>query len=117
MALDFSPSLSSTRPHTSTIGPVDRTNFFEEQRRNRRATWRLAAACGLAILAMGIPLSIVLTPFVFALALAVVHILDLVLPLATFQGLMAVMSWVGTVLDYFLDGNGLNPRFFRYSSP
>ena len=106
MALDFSSSLSSTQAHSSTLGPVDRTSFFEEQRRNRRATWRLATACGLAILAMGIPLSIVLTPFVFTLALTVVHILDLILPLAALQGLMNVMSWVGAVLDYFLDGNG-----------
>ena len=66
MALDFSSPLSSTQAHTSTLGPVDRTSFFEEQRRNRRTTWRLAAACGLAIVVMGIPLSIVLTPFAFA---------------------------------------------------
>jgi Zn-dependent protease with chaperone function len=101
-----SSHLTSLPSPVSTLGPVDRTSFFEEQQRNRRATWRLAAACGLAILIMGIPLSIVLTPFVFALALAVVHILDLVLSLADLQGLMDVMNWIGTVLDYFLDGNG-----------
>jgi Zn-dependent protease with chaperone function len=85
---------------------VDRVSFFEEQTRNRRTTWRLAAACGLAIVVMGIPLSIVLTPFAFALVLAIAHTLDLFFISAALQGLMGVMAWIGAVLDYFLDGNG-----------
>jgi hypothetical protein len=93
----------------STPGPVDRTSFFEEQKRNRRATWRLAVACGFAIFVMGIPLSIVLTPFVFVFALAVAQTLDLFFSPTALQGLMNLMAWIGAVLDYFLDGNG--PQF------
>jgi Zn-dependent protease with chaperone function len=106
MALDFSPSLSSTQAQVSLLGPVDRVSFFDEQKRNRRATWRLVAACGFAVVAMGIPLSIVLTPFVFALALTVAHVLDVFFISVVLQGLMSVTAWIGAVLDYFLDGNG-----------
>ena len=109
--MDFSTQSTSMPLETSPIGPADRTNFFEEQRRNRRATWRLAAACGLAIFVMGIPLSIVLTPFVFAVALAVTRIVDLLLGPAVLQGLVSIMAWVGAVLDYFLGGNGPQSSF------
>ncbi len=105
MALDSSLPLSSAHLQAFIPGPIDRVNFFEEQKRNRRATWRLAAACGLAIVVMGIPLSIVLTPFVFALALAVAHTLDLFFIPAALQGLMSVTAWIRAVLD----GNG--PQF------
>ena len=46
-------------------GPVDRESFFAAQARNRRATWRLAAACLIAVLLMGIPLSVVVSPLVW----------------------------------------------------
>ncbi len=105
MALDFSPSLSSSQ-YAFVPGPVDRVSFFEEQTRNRRTTWRLAAACGLAIVVMGIPISIVLTPVFFALALAIAHTLDALFISVALEGLMSVTAWIGAVLDYFLDGNG-----------
>lgn len=109
MALDSPFPLSSTHLQASIPGPVDRTNFFEEQKRNQRAAWRLVVACALAIVVMGIPLSIVLTPFAFALALAVAHTLDLFFIPTALQSLMSMTAWVGAVLDYFLDGSG--PQF------
>ena len=47
-------------------GPVDRESFFAAQARNRRATWRLGAVGVLAVLLMGIPLSVVVSPLVWA---------------------------------------------------
>jgi Zn-dependent protease with chaperone function len=94
---------------------VDRVSFFEEQTRNRRTIWRLAAACGLAIVVMGIPLSIVLTPFFFALALTIAHTLDALFISAALQGLMSITAWIGAVLDYFLNGNGDGPQYSRAS--
>src|SRR5689334_21684220 len=48
-----------------TPGPLDRVSFFEEQRRNRRATWRTSLACTVAILVAGIPLSLVAAPVLY----------------------------------------------------
>src|SRR5262245_39324559 len=109
MTLDFSPSLSSTHSQALTPGPIDRVSFFAEQKRNRQATWRLVAACTLAIVVMGIPLSIVLTPFAFAFALVVAYTLKLFFIPTALQSLMSVMVWVGAVLDYFINGSG--PQF------
>ena len=50
-------------PH---LGPLDRVSFLAEQRRRRRETWRLSAACTAAVLVAGLPLSAVLTPAVYA---------------------------------------------------
>ncbi|HVX30965.1 MAG TPA: M48 family metalloprotease [Nitrolancea sp.] len=51
-------------PCRSVPGPQDRKSFFEEQQRNRRATWRLTAVCWAIILAMGLVMSAILTPAV-----------------------------------------------------
>ncbi|MCI0347478.1 MAG: hypothetical protein L0221_18900, partial [Chloroflexi bacterium] len=50
-------------------GPVDRVSFYDEQRRHRRATWRLTIFCSLAVLLTGVPVSLVLTPVVHTVAL------------------------------------------------
>lgn len=62
-------------------GPVDRVSFFEEQARHRRATWRLAALCGLAVVALGIVVSVVVLPLLFLQLMIFVGILGLVLPI------------------------------------
>ena len=51
------------------LGPRDREDFFEAQRRNRRATWRMSALCAASALVMGIPLTLVLTPLIYAATL------------------------------------------------
>ncbi len=62
-------------------GPVDRASFFDEQQRNRRATWRLSFFCGLTIVAMGMIISAIVTPaFVFELAV-LIGVVDFFLPL------------------------------------
>ena len=62
-------------------GPADRVAFFEEQRRNRRATWRLAWASVAAIVLTGIPVSLVITPLVYGVLLSVGELANLVHPL------------------------------------
>ncbi|MFN8523470.1 MAG: M48 family metalloprotease [Chloroflexota bacterium] len=54
-----------------TVGPINRVSFVAEQRRHRRSTWQLSAICTLAVLITGLPLSLVMTPVVFAVALLV----------------------------------------------
>jgi Zn-dependent protease with chaperone function len=68
---------SSYRP---VPGPADRESFDAAQRRYRRQTWRLIAFCGLAAIVTGVPLSLVLTPIIFAVILVLTRILDIVLP-------------------------------------
>jgi len=69
------------RPWLPVPGPVDRESFFEAQRRHQRATWRLSALCVLTIVVMGIPLSLVLTPLLYALVLLITNLIDLFLRL------------------------------------
>lgn len=61
-------------------GPADREAFFAQQARYRRQTWRLAALCAVAIVLMGIPLSVVISPFVWALAILAADLVNLVQP-------------------------------------
>jgi Zn-dependent protease with chaperone function len=75
-----SPTEAAPRPFNPTLGPVDRESFFDAQRRNRRATWRLSAACALAAIVTGIPLSLVLTPVFFAVVLLGTRLVSLVVP-------------------------------------
>ena len=61
--------------------PRDRESFFDAQRRNRRATWRMSALCVLAAVVMGIPLALVITPVLYAAALIVADVVNLFSPL------------------------------------
>ena len=62
------------------LGPVDRESFFAAQRRHRRATWRLTAGSAGAAIVTGIPLSLVLTPIVFAAILILTRLLHIIVP-------------------------------------
>jgi Zn-dependent protease with chaperone function len=85
-------------------GPVDRESFFEAQRRHRRATWRLSAVCVGAVAVMGIPLSLVLTPVLYALVLLLAHLVDLVAPVPDgfWQALAALASLMIQIIGGFL---------------
>lgn len=63
------------------IGPVNRVTFFEEQRRNRRRTWRISVLAVLTVLATGIPVSIVVTPYIYAFLLLCGHTANAIRPL------------------------------------
>ncbi|MGH9735337.1 MAG: M48 family metalloprotease [Candidatus Acidiferrales bacterium] len=61
--------------------PRDRESFFEAQRRNRHATWRLSTVAVLASVIMGIPLALTITPLLYAAALIVADIVNVWMPL------------------------------------
>jgi Zn-dependent protease with chaperone function len=61
-------------------GPVDRVHFLDEQRRNRRASWRFSVFAFAAVALSGLPLCILISPPIFGLTLIVVHLIDLVAP-------------------------------------
>lgn len=67
-----------TPPATSPgVGPADRTTFFEEQARHRRRTVRFAVASALAVLAAGVPISLVVSPAVYLATLIVAYLVQL----------------------------------------
>ena len=55
--------------------------FFKAQERNRRATWRMTALCVVAAFLMGIPLTLVLTPFFYAVSMAAAEVVNYFSPL------------------------------------
>lgn len=61
--------------------PRDPETFFKAQQHNRRATWRMTALSVVAALLMGIPLTLVLTPFLYAVAMLVAEVINHFSPL------------------------------------
>lgn len=62
-------------------GPADRVHFLDEQRRNRRQSWRFSLFAFAGLLITGLPLCFLVTPFLFGGALLVAHLINLVAPL------------------------------------
>lgn len=83
------------------IPATPRVAFFEEQRRHRRATWRLAASSALAVVLMGIPVSIAATPLVYGVLLVVGESINLVHPLPPEVG--ERLASAGALLQHSLD--------------
>ncbi|HWG50871.1 MAG TPA: M48 family metalloprotease, partial [Candidatus Acidoferrales bacterium] len=50
--------------------------FFKAQKRNRRATWRMSALTAFSAFVMGIPLTLVLTPLLYAVALFTAEVIN-----------------------------------------
>ena len=73
--------MATENSNISVIGPRDRESFFDAQRRNRRATWRLSAASVLAAIVMGIPLALIVTPLIYAVALLGAYVVNYFQPL------------------------------------
>ncbi len=61
-------------------GPADREHFLAAQARNRRATWRLTALAPLAVVLMGVPMSVVISPLVYAALFVLNDAVNLVVP-------------------------------------
>jgi len=61
-------------------GPVDREDFADAQRRHRRARRWYAATSAMAMLLMGIPLAVVITPLLVLFAVLGADLLNLVTP-------------------------------------
>jgi len=64
--------MEATSP-TRNFGPQNPETFFAAQKRNRRATWRMSALCTFAAFVMGLPLTLVLTPLLYAIGMIVLE--------------------------------------------
>lgn len=92
--------------------PRDRESFFDAQRRNRRATWRLSVVCVLAILVMGIPLALTTTPLLYAVILIVADIINYFSPLpsAFWHQANEVARFGFVALGWLLDHKPADPQ-------
>jgi Zn-dependent protease with chaperone function len=70
-------------------GPADRETFFAAQARNRRAAGRLTALAGLGVALMGVPMSAVISPLVYAAIIILNDVVSLVVPGADLVPLLA----------------------------
>src|SRR4029077_11071164 len=86
--------------------------FFAAQKRNRRATWRMSALCAFAAFIMGIPLTLVLTPLLYVLTMAVAEIINHFSPIPEFLEQAGQLAHLGArVADYVLNQKGtLDPQ-------
>lgn len=71
--------MTDTPVYPPVPGPVDRESFFDAQARNRRASWWFTALSAGAIAVMGIPLSAVISPLLYAFLLILTDVVRLVL--------------------------------------
>ena len=85
------PHLAEPTPQVSVPGPADRETFLAAQVRSRRAAWRLTALAGLGVALMGVPMSVVISPLVYAVLLIVNDLVSLVLPAADLIPLLAAL--------------------------
>jgi Zn-dependent protease with chaperone function len=86
----------------------DPETFFEAQKRNRRATRRMTALCVVAAALMGVPLTLVLTPLLYALTLAAAEVINYFSPLSGefWQSATELSNLVVRVADYLLNQHG-----------
>lgn len=93
-------------------GPRDRESFFDAQRRNRRATWRLSAVSVLATIIMGIPLALTITPLLYAAALIVADIVNIWLPLpaSLWQRADEIAHYGLAAIGWLSQGKTTDPR-------
>jgi Zn-dependent protease with chaperone function len=92
--------------------PRDRESFFDAQRRNRRATWRLSLLCVLAVVVMGVPLALIVTPFVYAVTLLAADVINLFSPLppAFWQQASEVARFGFVALHWLLNHQPADPQ-------
>ncbi len=94
------------------IGPRDRESFFEAQRRNRHATWRLSAVSVLATVVMGIPLALTITPLLYAAALIIADIVSIWAPLPSsfWQHANEIARYGMVAIGWLTQGKTANPQ-------
>ena len=92
--------------------PRDRESFFDAQRRNRRATWRMSVLCALGAVLMGIPLALILTPLLYGVVLIVADAVNLVSPLpqAFWQQANEIAQLGKVALDWLLSQRPADPQ-------
>ncbi len=89
-----SPAMSSEgrEDYKPIPGPVNRVSFFEEQARNRRAAWRIVAACVVLVLVLGVLTSLDLAPIFLAIFIVGTDLVNFALPMPDF--LMLTANWL-----------------------
>ncbi|MFN0070608.1 MAG: M48 family metalloprotease [Chloroflexota bacterium] len=92
------------------LGPFDRTSFFEEQARHRRATWQVTALCIVAIVVTAIPFSAIVGPLVYGAVAVSIRLMGLVSPVpdqvwVPFRLAWQLMSNLIDSLDYLKPGD------------
>ena len=94
------------------VGPRDRESFFEAQRRNRRATWRLSVVSVLATVVMGIPLALTITPLLYAAALILADIVSIwaPLPASFWQHANEIARYGMLAIGWLTQGKAANPQ-------
>jgi len=92
--------------------PRDRESFFDAQRRNRRATWRMSVLCALGAVLMGIPLALIITPLLYGVVLIVADAVNLVTPLsqAFWQQANEIARLGKLALDWLLAQKPADPQ-------
>jgi Zn-dependent protease with chaperone function len=70
--------VTDTPAYAPVPGPVDRDSFFDAQSQHRRASWWFTALSAGAIGLMGIPLSAVISPLLYALAAIALDVVNFV---------------------------------------
>lgn len=103
-------AIDAARPQI--IGPRDRESFFDAQRRNRRATWRLSVVSILATIIMGIPLALTITPLLYAAGLFIADIINIWIPLPAgfWQSANDLARYGIFAIDWLTQGKMANPQ-------
>jgi Zn-dependent protease with chaperone function len=94
------------------FAPQNPETFFKAQKRNRRATWRMSALCAFAAFVMGIPLTLVLTPLLYAIGMAGLEIVNHFSPQPELLQNANQLAQLGLrVADYVINQKGtLDPQ-------
>ena len=87
----------------------DPETFFKAQKRNRRATWRMSVLSAFSAFIMGIPLTLVLTPLLYAGALLTADIINYFSPLPPefWQNANDLAKFGARVADYLINQRGM----------
>ncbi|HKV92767.1 MAG TPA: M48 family metalloprotease [Candidatus Angelobacter sp.] len=103
---------STEQTATRNFAPQNPETFFAAQKRNRRATWRMSALSAFAAFIMGVPLTLVLTPLLYALTLAGAEIINHFSPIPEFLDQANQLARLGLrVADYVINQKGtLDPQ-------
>lgn len=105
-------AMATASSKISFVGPRDRESFFEAQRRNRRATWRLSAVAVIATVVMGIPLALTITPLLYAAALIVADSVSIWTPLppSFWQHANELARYGMVAIGWLTQGKAANPQ-------
>ena len=99
---------------TSQVPPPQQPHeeFFAAQRRNRRATWRISALCAVAIAVAGIPLTLIVTPLLYAGFMAGAAVVDYFTPLSPsfWRQVDDLTRVAGTAGDFLFNHRPADPQ-------